>query len=158
MKPTAVRFDVRVRERSSSLWRTSARSTSSLALNRTLSSSAGRRQQITKPLRERGKRRMTRRGSWVGSSRRDPKGTRPRRGCSLHQRRLRAVRPRRGARIGATIPNSAILTRHRQSLKMLIGVEGAHAFCVSIFGRVEHLPLAEPCWPRAWSNDRSWRS
>jgi hypothetical protein len=30
----------------------------------------------------------------------------------------------------------------RQSLKMLIGVEGAHAFCVSIFGRVEHLPLA----------------
>jgi Zn-dependent protease with chaperone function len=31
--------------------------------------------------------------------------------------------------------------RRRQSLKMLIGLEGAHGFCVSIFGGVEHLEL-----------------
>jgi hypothetical protein len=30
-----------------------------------------------------------------------------------------------------------------QCLKMLIGREGAHAFCVSIFGRVEHLRETE---------------
>ena len=43
-----------------------------------------------------------------------------------------------------TIHLVAGLTRHRQSPKMLIGLEGAHAFCVSIFGKVEHLRAEGP--------------
>jgi hypothetical protein len=31
------------------------------------------------------------------------------------------------------------MAHDEQPLKMLIGLEGAHAFCVSIFGGVEHL-------------------
>ena len=77
MKPTAVRFDVRVQggEIIVTLADFCAIYVKPSTLSRTLSSTVGRRQQITKPSRERGKLRMTRLGSWVGSSRRSRMGS-----------------------------------------------------------------------------------
>jgi hypothetical protein len=36
-------------------------------------------------------------------------------------------------------PPYALARRSGEPLKMLIGLEGAHVFCVNIFGGVEHL-------------------